>query len=212
MTDTAKFYRHLIRIFFVWILLGIVVAGFTLAGVEMSKITRDPTRLAHVPYYYGFLSNLGILVWAAGAFIPFFSSFHVHVMKVKGLLRGAGILTLILLLDDFFLFHETIAPKVLHIPESVVYLSYLVAFAVFFFRHLHVILKRTEYWILVLGTFLGGVAVLIDAKFLPGGKTNIDDILKLLGMVAYSYYWIMTSSQALSQNPRNSSANRAESE
>ena len=165
----------------------------------MSKISRDPAELADFPLYYGLLSNLGILVLAAGAFISFFASFHVEGPKIRSLLRWAGILTLILLLDDFLLIHDEVFPQVLHLPEAVVYLLYLVTFPLFFFRHLNAILEQTEYRILVLGIFLMGVSVLIDINFLPGG-TDVEDSFKLFGIVAYSYYWVFTSHRLIAQS------------
>ena len=82
------------------------------------------------------------------------------------------------------------------LPEWLVYVFYLVTFSLFFFSHLNVILKQTEYRILALGLFLMGVSVLIDMRVLPGG-TDVEDSFKLTGMVAYSYYWIFTSHQLI---------------
>jgi hypothetical protein len=107
----------------------------------MAKLSRDPAELAVIPFYYGLLSNLRILVWAAGAFISFFASFHVDGFQARSLLRWAEILTLILLLDDFLLIHDEVFPKVLRLPERLGYLFYLMTFPLFL-RHLNTIVTK----------------------------------------------------------------------
>jgi hypothetical protein len=200
MNFTAgQLYRHLMRISCVWAFFAAIVAAFAASGIRMAKLSRDPAELADVPIYYGLLSNLGALVWAAGAFISFFASSHVDDSKVRSLLRWAGILTLILLLDDFLLIHDEVFPNVLHLPEWLVYLFYLMTFPLFFFRHLDAILKQTEYRILALGIFLMGVSALIDMHVLPGG-IDVEDSFKLSGIVAYSYYWVFTSHRLIAQS------------
>jgi hypothetical protein len=200
-----KLRQHLITILCVWLFLGLIVAAFALAGIKMTKICRDPSQLADFPFYYGLLSNLGILVWAAGSFIPFFSCFLVNEAKAKSLLRWAGILTLVLLLDDFLLIHDAFFPEVLHLPDKLFYVFYLLAFPLFFYRHFGFILKQTEFRILALGLFLMGVSVLIDANLLPGG-IDVEDSFKLYGMVAYSYYWIVTSHRLIVRSSEAKSA------
>jgi hypothetical protein len=193
-------YRHLIAIFCGWSFFAAIVGAFNVVGIRMSRLSRDPAELADVPIYYGLLSNFGMLVWAAGAFISLFSSFHVEGAKLRSLLRWAGILTLILLSDDFFLIHDEVFPKVLGLPEELVYAFYLATFPVFFVYHLNVILSKTEFGILSLGLFLMGMSVLIDMDLLPGG-TDVEDSFKIFGIVAYSYYWILTSHHFIAQSP-----------
>jgi hypothetical protein len=97
------------------------------------------------------------------------------------------------------LIHEEVFPNVLHLPERLVYVFYLITFPAFFFRHLKIILRETEYRILGLGIFLMGMSVLVDIHLLPGG-IDVEDGLKLAGMVAYSYYWVFTSHQLTAQS------------
>ena len=56
----------------------------------MSKISHDPAELANLPIYYGLVSNLGMLVWAGGAFISFFASFHVEEPRLVAFFGGRG--------------------------------------------------------------------------------------------------------------------------
>ena len=195
-SNSRQLHRHLMRIFYGWAFFAAIVAAFAISGIRMTKLSRDPAELSDLPIYYGLLSNLGILVWGAGAFISIFASFHVEDPKIISLLRWAGILTLMLLLDDFLLIHDEVFPNVLLLPEWLVYLFYLMTFPLFYFSHLNVIIKQTEYRILALAVFLMGVSVLIDLNVLPGG-IDVEDGFKLAGIVAYSYYWIFTSHQLI---------------
>jgi hypothetical protein len=194
-----KFNPHLKWVAAIWLFFGLIAAAFAVSGIRVSLILRDPAQVVLFPFYYGFLSNLGILVWAAGAFIPFYSSFLVRNLSEKSLLRWAGILTFVLLLDDFLLIHDEFFPHVLHLPQKLVYALYAIAFPIFFIRNFMLILKATEYWILALGIVFMGVSVLIDVNLLPGG-IDVEDGFKIFGMIAYSYYWIITAKQMVSAN------------
>jgi hypothetical protein len=87
-SKNRQLYRHLIRICCGWAFFAAIVAAFGIARIRMSKISRDPAELANLPIYYGLLSNLGILVWGAGAFIFFFASFHVEEAKIIAFFGG----------------------------------------------------------------------------------------------------------------------------
>lgn len=193
-----KFRHHLKWIGCTWLFFALIVAAFALSGIKMTHISRDPAQIAHFPIYYGFLSNLGVLVWAAGSFIPFFASFLIKEPGQRSLLRWAGILTFTLLLDDFFLIHDSLFPKVLKWPEFLVYAFYLISFSIFFARNAQLILKKTEFRILILGIFVMGISVLIDVNVLPGGM-DVEDGFKHFGIVTYCYYWIVTSHRLLAR-------------
>jgi hypothetical protein len=190
------FSAHLKRIVGIWLFFGIIIALFATNGIKMAHISRDPAHLADFPIYYGLLSNIGILIWTAGASVALFSSFLLSAGKGRSLLRWAGILTLILTVDDFFLLHDAVFPGVLHIDGLYLYLFYLLAFPLFFLLHLRFILEQTEYKILALGLFLLGTSVLMDLELLPGG-IDVEDSFKIAGMATFAYYWILSSFQLL---------------
>ena len=145
--NNSQLYRHLFRIFCGWVFFAAIVAAFVLAGIKMTRLSVDPAELAGYPIYYGLLSNLGMVVWGAGAFSSLFASFHVKDPKPRNLFRWAGILTLILLLDNLLLIHDEIFPNVLLLPEGLVYLFYLVTFSLLIFCHRNVILRDAVYGI-----------------------------------------------------------------
>lgn len=95
--------------------------------------------------------------------------------------------------------------QVLDLPEELFYVLYLINFPLFFVTHFQVILKLTEYRILVVGLFLMEVSVLIDAHLLRGG-IDVEDSFKLYGMVACSYYWVVTSHRLIVRSSEAKSA------
>ncbi|MFP4316093.1 MAG: hypothetical protein ACLFQR_07690 [Desulfovibrionales bacterium] len=183
---------HFQRIVAVWLFFAVVVAAFALSGIKMAHISRDPQQLADFPLYYGLLSNMGILVWAAGAFVPLFAATLLKRGFERSLFFWIGVLTFLLLADDFFLLHDAVFPNVFHLPEILVYLVYAAAFVLFFLKYWKFLVHNTPIRLLYLAFFLLGVAVLIDMDFLPGG-IDVEDSFKLYGMVVYSYYWIVSA-------------------
>ena len=84
--------------------------------------TRDPLSIMDAPVYIGILSNLGILFWTAGAAICFFSAAIISDIKHQSqafyFLLFGGIITTVLLFDDFFIFHEKVFPEYLNTSKK----------------------------------------------------------------------------------------------
>ena len=108
------------------ILLGMVLFLHFWKGIPIGKLTRDPLDLARLPFYTGFLSQIGIFLWSASAAVCFFSatvlSRHEDHQKLKQFLVVSALLTLLLGLDDAFQLHEVVLPY-FGIPQMVVYCS-----------------------------------------------------------------------------------------
>ena len=196
----VHFWKHFKWIVCIWVFFGIVIALFATNGVKMAHLSRDPASLTGLPVHYGLLSNLGILIWTAGASIALFSSFLLPAGKERSLLRWAGLLTFILIIDDFFLLHDSVFPGVLGLSENYLYGFYLLAFPLFFLLHARIILERTEFRILAIGLFLLGVSLSMDLELLPGG-IDVEDGFKIAGMAAYAYYWMLASFHLLAPSP-----------
>lgn len=100
-----------------------------------------------------------------------------------------------LLLDDFFLLHEVVIPKLLGIKEKYVVATYpllIVAFLLFFMSKL----LTTSY--LVLLSALGFLALSVLTDALSHSYTNeleylFEDGFKFMGIVGWFYYFTSTS-------------------
>jgi len=115
--------------------------------------------------YFGFLSNLGILLWCASAAVSLFAfvlAYGAHRRTgPAAFLLYAGVFTGVLLLDDFFMGHERVFPAIIGIHEDLIYASYAVLFAIYLvvFRK---DLLRNDSKILVLSVLLFAISILID--------------------------------------------------
>lgn len=176
---------------------------------------RDPTAVVGVPFFVGIVSNLGVLFWAMGAFICLFSFVLLRAASADrewtNFFRFAGILTLLLLLDDFFLFHEEIFAEYLfpkdgwlHLNEKVIYVAYLAAIVRFLTRYRRAILQ-TDWLFLALGiAFLGGAIVADRGIFkylLPDKQLRVlvEDGSKLLGIFGWALYFSITAKSVVLQ-------------
>jgi hypothetical protein len=55
--------------------LGLVLLVANLKGIPLYILTGDPTAVRNVPFFTGFLSNVGVLLWAGATAICLFSAF-----------------------------------------------------------------------------------------------------------------------------------------
>jgi hypothetical protein len=80
----------------------------------------------------------------------------------KRFLLQFGIITFVLLIDDMFLFHGEIAPKILHIDKHIVIAVYLIMVGYFLYSNWGEILS-SEYLLLLLALVLFIASVLFDS-------------------------------------------------
>jgi hypothetical protein len=135
--------------------------------ITLSYFTRDISAIGNLPFFAGLVSQLGGLLWSAALTICIFVYFVLRAQEQdtrlpRRFLLQAALLTGVLLLDDFFLFHEDIGPDYLHISERLIVLSYGLIAAVFLFSNLREILA-SEYLILGLALILFGLSIFVDA-------------------------------------------------
>lgn len=170
--------------------------------IPVTHLTRDPLAIMQQPFYLGIISNLGILLWCSAAAICFFT-FAVLRKDVeqripKSFLLFSGLVTSVLLFDDFFLLHEDFFPNYLFMPEKIVYLGYGIMLSLYLICFRKVILK-TEFIPLLLAIGWFGFSVLVDSGKIPlpssirGGEGEflLEDGSKLLGIVSWFVYYTM---------------------
>lgn len=192
----------------------LVICLHIATGIPISKFTRDPAAIAHINPFFGMVSNIGILLWCAASSICFFSSTIIRKYNHKidlykerelsNFLMIAGFITLIILLDDLFLFHELVFPIFLNIPGRVLFASYAMILSWYFFQFRKIIIK-TEWIFLFVSLLFFGISITIDLlrdvldiSFYQ--EHLFEDGFKLLGIFSWLSYFISVSFNVLLKN------------
>jgi hypothetical protein len=195
----------------VFLFLAALVAAVLLTHIPMYYFMRDPAQTLNAPSYIGLSSNLGALLWCSSVVICF-HSFAVlrkgkEVKNVSGFFLFAGLLTAVVMLDDFFVIHENIS---LHFEGIFSYAMYaltllyvvpLLAFVLFYARTI----LNTDYLLLVLAVFFFGLSFLVDLSkdlgliiFEDWLRILLEDGFKLLGITGWLSYFARTSVKHMS--------------
>ena len=159
---------------FLYLYIPIILLFFTLHAISgssdritLSYFTRDISAIGDLPFFAGLVSQIGGLLWSAALAVCVFTFFILrrqspHAGSARRYLAHAAILSAVLMLDDFFLFHEDIGPDYLGIREKVIILSYLILCALFLVLNVNEILA-SEYVILGAALVMFGTSIFLDA-------------------------------------------------
>lgn len=163
--------------------------------VPINQLTRDAMAVAKGKFYFGALSNIGLLLWNATASICLFTHFTLgKVNFVYGnFFLSAGLFSLMLLLDDMFMIHEEVFHHYLGINEMVLLLFYPLFISYFLLRYRHIIM-RTSYLILLsaLCCMAGSLAIDFVFSTIQDKYLLFEDGFKFLGIVGWSCYFCET--------------------
>jgi hypothetical protein len=171
-------------------LLVLVISAVFTWHIPLSTLTRDMASIAHVHPLIGVVSNVGILLWSATAVICLFSS---SLLRQQGrhaearFLLWAGLMTLVLLVDDLFMVHEYIAPVHFHVNEKVVLASYAAAPGAYLLSHRRLILGA-NYLLLAAAMALFTVSMAVDIADGSGWWRLAEDGGKVLGIASWLGY------------------------
>lgn len=171
--------------------LGAVLWLRWLSGLPFGDLTRDPAGINETPVYVGFLSNIGILLWAAAAAVCLFA---VRLLGpgshpvARRFLLASGAFTLLLTADDLFLLHERVVPNLLGVSELASMAVYGLlggAYLAFFLP----VIRRTRKVLLVLAIVFFGLSIAVDLFHPPvPAYLLVEDGAKLVGIAAWLAY------------------------
>lgn len=193
-----------------WLLVLVVVAvGAAIAGLvavlghhegrDLADLSRDPAAVAELPVYIGAIAYLAFVGWAtafgAGAAGVLVARRLDLAPRARMLLVGAA-LSLWLLLDDMFEFHESVLPR-LGVPEKVTYLAYVVALVawLWFCRDS---IRESDWLVLVLALGLLTASAALDEVF-HGSNVHayVEDVFKMVGTWLWGAYFVLTAARDL---------------
>jgi hypothetical protein len=185
-------------------LAGVLILLDLRYGIDYWDLVRDTNAIAGQPAYFGFYSNLGVLLWAVAASIALFGwtslvSLSIADRRSTALLLG-GLFAAIACLDDLFMLHEH--AYLIGIPEKVVLSGYallLLAFATAALPDGH----RTQWAFLAASLTLLALSTLFDMLDLPiPGSVLIEEVLKLSGIAFLAAYLVTLSFSTLTEHRR----------
>lgn len=180
--------------------LGLVFGAALVArlrfGIPFAVTMGDPATVAGKPFYIGFVSNVGILLWAATASVFLFTYAALRGSAERrnqgGFLLASGLFVAWLGLDDLFLLHEVVFPEYIGLPQSMVGAAYAAIALLYlaFFRR-RIAAGPYGFFVAALGLLATSLAVdqaadLLDLEFT--GLRTLEDAPKLLGIGAWLAY------------------------
>ena len=123
--------------------------------------------------------------------------------ELANFLAVAVIITLVMLLDDLFLFHELVFPIFLNIPGRFLFISYAIIILWYLLRFRRTIVN-TKWAFLFLGFLCFGSSIFIDILrdifHLDFYQPHLlEDGFKLLGIVSWLSYYVTGSFNILFQ-------------
>lgn len=172
-------------------------------AITINDLLRDPLAVSESPVYFGALSNLGILLWAGAASVALLAGAVLRADGPSspdwpGFLLAAGGLSVILGLDDLFMFHEVVAPGYLHIPELAVFSVYgLAALALFWLWRAEVALSPHGILVLTAAAFAVSIVTDLANHELRPLPSLLEDGSKFMGILLWCVYLCATAFRRL---------------
>ena len=174
---------------------------------SVDMFTRDTNAVAGTHPFVGLVSNIGIIIWTITAAICLFSGIILYFCsnrkKFGGFLIFSGIITMLLMLDDFFQLHEVIYKSYFGVDEVVIFSIYFILLFgdLIIFRQ---IIHETEYPIMLVAGGFFILSLLVDhfqSEFteVVGSDLRIllEDGFKLFGIAGWFAYFAYSSYQEL---------------
>ncbi len=158
-------------------------------GIPVGLLTRDVAEVAKLPPYAGLLSQIALLLWPVGVTACFLAASVDEDRTRRAFFVTAGVLTVLLGLDDAFLLHERVLPR-MGVPELAVLGVYAALFLYLVVRFRAVILQ-TRYALLILACLGFGVSALLDMGVQVPYKRMSEEGAKLVGIIGWAVYFFL---------------------
>ena len=180
-----EFGHLMIAVLFGCLAIALVALAAWILEEPTSVFTREPQGVLDGPFYVGSFSNLGGLVWFAAAAILSISASLKPVDR--GALILAALLTWAMGVDDIFMLHDRVYPK-LFLNEIMVSAIYFVTIGVIVLRSYRKLARSTLVGI-GLTVFFWLLSQGFDQLFNNMGQLA-EDGAKFMGIVVWAAAWI----------------------
>lgn len=191
--------------------LGMALVVTSQTNVTMRELTQDPTTVLDGPFYVGYVSNLGNILWAAAVAI---CAFVVLVLQrgdrdgARRFFAWSGLFTAVLMIDDLFLLHDEVLPRHAGISGELYGILYVLSMAAYLvlFRWR---LLAANYVLFGVALMFFGISVVVDlgssalADVAPSNLVLlVEDGAKVLGIGTWMAFFATTGRDALGASPR----------
>ena len=180
------------------LILGTAIVLWLVKDIPIGNFTRDPANTFDYEFYIGSISYIGIILWTATATICIFAASIMRddatpeTREMRNFLLASGLLTLALMFDDLFLFHEQFFPDYLGIPDYLTFSVYALVTLSYLFIFRNVIFK-THYLLLITAGALLGLGMVVDKILDTSADTSIkfltEDGIKFFGITTWFVYY-----------------------
>lgn len=185
-------------------LLGIVILISWAGGYSLKSQLRHPASAAQISPLVGGVFYLGVLTWAAGAAICAFCFLFLRQQRhsESNFFLYSALVTSMLVLDKLFELNDYVFPRYLGIGEGRTYLLYGAILTSYLFTFRRTI-WRTNFIPLAVAFAFWAVGAFLDLSYLflpfyfPRWVYLAKDMLKLLGIVGWTAYFVMTGLDAM---------------
>lgn len=199
-----------------WTVLGVAVFGRLQFGIPWQVMMGDPAAATGAPFYLGFVSNVGAMLWASAASV-FLFGFRVHRsssdLEWGRFLLYSGVFVGVLGIDDLFMLHDQVFPDYLSVDQSLVIATYAVL-ALLYAMRFATLIAQTAYPVLIAAMGLLAASATLDQlsdnfSMSFRGEPFCEDAAKLLGIGAWLSYAIHTAAAAPRQAAKSSRSSMA---
>ena len=191
-------------------------------STTLSDLTQDPAQITRYPAYTGLISNINILFWAFSSAIWIFGYLILRSKKIVGdhvvFLLGFGLITAVLMLDDFFMIHESFGQLVWDgsfstrkAGQAILLAIYGIISVLFAYRYRRVI-SQTDYVLFFIAIIFFGLSLIVDLSsalniFRDTGNSgnfwgntflHTEEIFKFFAIIAWFAYTTRTAMKFIS--------------
>jgi hypothetical protein len=174
--------------------IGVIIAK-TNFDIRPHLVLRDPAAVYDIPPYAGAVSIIGVWVLICTGAVTAFTAILSPARRF--LLVNVALFSMLLALDDAFMFHEYVLGVLVGIPEVITYIAYGCIFALILISARKLI-SGTALVLLVLCALSFALSIAADLIFPTGGiLTAGEDIAKFAGFLFWCSLWSFISLQSL---------------
>lgn len=181
-------------------------------SVALEQLFLDPAYLSGEPWYTGVLSDLGVLGWASATVTALWGAWvaaQTGRPTAARFLRAGALVSTVLLADDMFQLHAD-GLRFIGLPKGIRQLVIVLPAVIWFVRYAADI-ARTR-WVILLGALTGfATSLVVDGLATPGSTVGlfVEDSAKLLGVLAWTQYMVLTSLDIMRSTIRDASLTSA---